>query len=101
MENNDVVQFDLKNLIGILMSNAVVIILVTLIFAAVSLVYTKVCIPKKYTSSVSLYVMNNKVTQNTGEILSSDISASQMLVITIFTFNYRENTAYAFLSIFL
>ncbi len=47
MENNDVVQFDLKNLIGILMSNAVVIILVTLIFAAVSLVYTKVCIPKK------------------------------------------------------
>ena len=82
MENNDVVQFDLKNLIGILMSNAVVIILVTLIFAAVSLVYTKVCIPKKYTSSVSLYVMNNKVTQNTGEILSSDISASQMLVNT-------------------
>ncbi len=26
--------------------------------------------------------MNNKVTQNTGEILSSDISASQMLVNT-------------------
>lgn len=82
MENNDAVQVDLKNLIGLLMGNALVIILVTLIFAAVSLVYTKVCIPKKYTSSVSLYVMNNKVTQNTGEILSSDISASQMLVDT-------------------
>ncbi len=82
MENNEVVQIDLKNLVRIIMSNIMVIISVTVIFAALSLIYTKCCIPKKYTSSVSLYVMNNKVTQNTGEILSSDISASQMLVNT-------------------
>lgn len=82
MENNEVVQIDLKNLVRIIMSNIMVIISVTVIFVALSLIYTKCCIPKKYTSSVSLYVMNNKVTQNTGEILSSDISASQMLVNT-------------------
>ena len=64
------------------MSNMWLIISVVVIFATCSLAYTKLCIPKKYTSSVSLYVMNNKVTQNTGEILSSDISASQMLVNT-------------------
>ena len=71
-----------RNLVKVVLDNAVVIIAITLIFATVSLIFTKVCIPKKYTSSVSLYVMNNKATQNTGEILSSDISASQMLVNT-------------------
>ena len=81
MEDNTV-QVDLKGAVKVVLDNAVVIIAITLIFATVSLIFTKVCIPKKYTSSVSLYVMNNKATQNTGEILSSDISASQMLVNT-------------------
>lgn len=80
--DENVVQIDLRNIFEIILDNIVVILSVTLIFAMASLVFTKVCVPKKYTSSVSLYVMNNKVTQNTGEILSSDISASQMLVNT-------------------
>lgn len=80
--DENVVQIDLKGMAGVILDNAVVIIAITLIFATVSLIFTKVCIPKKYTSSVSLYVMNNKSSQNTGEILSSDISASQMLVNT-------------------
>lgn len=81
MEDNTV-QIDIKSILGMILDNVVVIVAVTLIFAMMSFVFTKVCIPKKYSSSVSLYVMNNKATQNSGEILSSDISASQMLVNT-------------------
>ena len=81
MEDNTV-QIDLKSIVGMVLDNIVIIVAITLIFSAISLIFTKVCIPRKYTSSVSLYVMNNKTSQNTGEILSSDISASQMLVNT-------------------
>lgn len=78
----ETIQIDFRNILGIILNNWIIILTVTIIFAAISLMFTKLCIPKKYTSSVSLYVMNNKSTQNTGEILSSDISASQMLVNT-------------------
>ena len=61
MEDNTV-QVDLKGAVKVVLDNAAVIIAITLIFATVSLIFTKVCIPKKYTSSVSLYVMNNKAT---------------------------------------
>lgn len=81
MEDNTV-QIDLKSIVGMMLDNIVIIVAITLMISAISLIFTKVCIPKKYTSSVSLYVMNNKTSQNTGEILSSDISASQMLVNT-------------------
>lgn len=45
MEDNTV-QVDLKGAVKVVLDNAVVIIAITLIFATVSLIFTKVCIPK-------------------------------------------------------
>ena len=54
MEDNTV-QIDLKSIVGMVLDNIVIIVAITLIISAISLIFTKVCIPKKYTSSVSLY----------------------------------------------
>lgn len=77
-----VFEIDLKDLFGLLWHNAWIIVLMALIFGGLSFTYSKKCIPVKYTSSVSVYVMNNQFIQNGGEILLSDINASQKLVET-------------------
>ena len=82
MGDEKVEVINIKNVLEIIYKNILVILLITVIFASISFIVSKVFLHKEYRSSVSLYVMNNKVTQNTGEILSSDISASQMLVNT-------------------
>lgn len=82
MRDEKVEVINIKNVLEIIFKNILVILLITVIFASISLIVSKIFLHKEYRSSVSLYVMNNKVTQNTGEILSSDISASQMLVDT-------------------
>ena len=82
MGDEKVEVINIKNVLEIIYKNILVFLLITVIIASISFIVSKVFLHKEYRSSVSLYVMNNKVTQNTGEILSSDISASQMLVNT-------------------
>ena len=81
MENNEV-EIDLMRLVKLLLANIVVIIVSAVIVGGVFFIVSKNILPVKYTSSIKLYIMNNRQSQSTGEIMLTDINASQELVST-------------------
>ncbi len=85
MENqmqNQEIEIDLMRIFSLLLRNAWIIALCTVIMGGMFFICSKKLLPVKYTSHVSLYVMNNDESQTKGEIILSDISASQKLVDT-------------------
>ncbi len=74
-------EISLKRLAEILLARISLIIAVTLIFGIVAFVYSETMMVPEYTSSVSMYVNNEKDT-TMNKTLGSDITASQMLVDT-------------------
>ena len=74
-------EISLKHLAEILLARISLIVAVTLIFGIAAFVYSETMMIPEYTSSVSMYVNNEK--HNTiDKTLGSDITASQMLVDT-------------------
>lgn len=71
---------DLKSIFELICKRAVIIVFVAVVFAVAAFVYTKLCIPKTYSSNISLYVKN---TNSTVESLNAnDLTASQTLANT-------------------
>lgn len=81
----DMEQLDIKRMIEVVLDRIVSIIVITLIFGLVSFVLSKYFITPKYESSITMYVNNRPSSMNSdadSKTLSSDITASQMLVPT-------------------
>lgn len=74
-------ELSLKRLAETLFKHIGTIIAVTLIAGILAFVYSETMVVPTYESSVSIYV-NNEKSDNNDKILSSDITASQMLVNT-------------------
>lgn len=74
-------ELSLKRLAETLFKHIGTIIAVTLIAGILAFVYSETMVVPTYESSVSIYV-NNEKAENSDKILSSDITASQMLVNT-------------------
>lgn len=72
-------ELNLKRLAEIIFKNIGMIIAVTLIAGILAFVYSETMIVPEYESAVSIYV-NNEKSGASNKILSSDITASQMLV---------------------
>ena len=83
--SNNVDQIDIKRMIEIVLDRIVSIIVITIIFGLVAFALSKYFITPKYESSITMYVNNRRNTIEESletKILSSDITASQMLVPT-------------------
>lgn len=82
---NDIEQFDIKRMIEIVLDRIVSIVVITIIFGLLSFALSKYFITPKYESSITMFVNNRRSsTEETMETktLSSDITASQLLVPT-------------------
>ena len=82
MDNRQPQEIDLLKLAMVLLSKFWLIILVTLLFAAVAFGYTKYFVDPEYESVSKLYVFNSTEKSTTGQVSSSDISTSKILVNT-------------------
>lgn len=84
MEREDKDQvIDIMEMVSLIWSRIGYLLLAGIVFAAGAFFYTKLAMPYRYTSSVSMYVCNN--TYNTGisdSVNISDVNASQQLVDT-------------------
>lgn len=93
--SNDIEKIDIKQMIEIVLDRIVSIVVITLIFGLISFALSKYFLTPKYESSITMYVNNRRsVTESDvieTKILSSDISASQMLVPTYIEMIKSEN----------
>ncbi|MBR3352217.1 MAG: hypothetical protein IKG35_08910 [Erysipelotrichaceae bacterium] len=79
---NDEIEIDLREIFFLLLDKALIIILVTLLFATAAFAYTKFLVTPMYRSTTSIYVLNK---QNDGAVTSSDLTASAQL-----TYDYSQ-----------
>jgi capsular polysaccharide biosynthesis protein len=80
MENdrkNDEVEIDLREIFGLLLNKAGVIILTAILGAVIAFAFTKLLITPMYQSSTQIYVMNNK--SDTSQITVTDLQSSSYL----------------------
>ncbi len=93
--SNDIEKIDIKRMIEIVLDRIVSIVVITLVFGLLSFALSKYFLTPKYESSITMYVNNRRnVTESDvieTRILSSDISASQMLVPTYIEMIKSEN----------
>lgn len=75
------VEFDLKEMAGILLRKAWIIILCAILTGALVLVYTANFVTPQYTAEVTFYVNNNS-SKNSAAINSSDLAVALHLVAT-------------------
>lgn len=68
---------DLLSIAKYVLSKIVIVLLVTVLFAAVAFIYTELYIPRKYTSYTDLYVVNTMDSAST--VSASDLSAAEKL----------------------
>lgn len=83
--SKDVEQIDIKRLIEIVLNRIVSIVVITLIFGLLAFALSEYFITPKYESSITMYVNNKRASLEEStetKTLTSDISASQMLVPT-------------------
>lgn len=86
-------QFDelnLKRLAEIILKHIGMIISITLIAGILSFIYSETMVLPEYESTVTIYV-NNKVTEDSTRVLTSDIAAAQMLVDTYMVIIKSDN----------
>jgi capsular polysaccharide biosynthesis protein len=82
MEEKEI-QIDLRELLNVFLSKIGYVLVCAVVFAAVAFFYTKLAVPYRYTSSVSLYVTNNTYNNSISDSVNiSDVNASQQLVDT-------------------
>lgn len=82
MDNRQPQEIDLVKLALVLIRKLWLIILVTVLFALIALGYTKYFVSPEYESVSKLYVFNSTEKSTTGQVSSSDISTSKILVNT-------------------
>lgn len=78
---DEAIEFDLKELFGILIKKAWIIILCAILVGTAVLVYTANFVQPLYSAEVTLYVNNNS-SQNSAAISSSDLAVALRLVAT-------------------
>ena len=80
----DLEQIDIKKMIEIVLDRIVSIVVITLIFGLAAFALSRYFITPKYESSITMYVNNRRNSEDSVETktLTSDITASQMLVPT-------------------
>lgn len=82
MDNRQPQEIDLVKLALVLIRKLWLIILVTVLFALIAFGYTKYFVSPEYESVSKLYVFNSTEKSTTGQVSSSDISTSKILVNT-------------------
>jgi len=91
MEKNQVMEIDLKRVLGLLKSKALLIALVSVVCAIVVLVGTVLFVKPKYETTVMFYINNRVNTGGSGSITSGDMSAARGLVESfVIIMNTRE-----------
>lgn len=82
MDNTQPQEIDLLKLALVLIRKLWLIIIVTLLFASLAFGYTNFFVSPEYESVSKLYVFNSTEKATTGQVSSSDISTSKILVNT-------------------
>ena len=82
MDNTQPQEIDLLKLALVLIRKLWLIIIVTVLFASLAFGYTKFFVSPEYESVSKLYVFNSTEKATTGQVSSSDISTSKILVNT-------------------
>lgn len=82
MKNDDVMEIDLFQILGIIKKNLILFLLICIIMAACGYGYSKFFIPEKFTAESKIIIVKDNNSSNGSSVTYSDVQLSQKLTDT-------------------